>query len=244
MKKEKIFGFAFFSILVAAIIFLIVFSSDKTQKHQVNSVEMSGNTLLPKNNYFEFANVNQVIKEKLSLSEIRNRLIKHKYIDNVDIELDAAGTAKVEVFEKEFFAGILINSEIKLITKEFEIIPVLNNTNAIDYPVILDSLYSRNNSDGIYKSFIIVNYAKEIGKEFYKNISQIIFTKKGEVILYLTGINSYLILGKDNFDKKLFLISELINRKEEFENFLAFNSYIDLRFTNNIYIGSNIVTGI
>ena len=250
-NSGKILGTFVFVILISGLIYLVFFSNKKTDKGEVKMIEIYGNHLLPVNEYIAFAKLGDGSKfGNLTLQEIKERFEKHPYILNADVEFAGNNTVKVHLTEKNIEAVFLSIGEPNFITDNFQILPVIPNTKFMDFPVISNSSFEKEikplsyiKTTDVLEAFKIIESAKLANENMAKKLSEINLRKGGDVILTFSGIKPPVIFGKGDAPKKMVYLDIMWSKIIE-QNSLANNSeYIDLRFSDEIFVGTSEKTG-
>jgi cell division septal protein FtsQ len=251
-KSSKILGTFVFVVLISGLIYLVFFSNKKTDKREIRMIEIYGNHLLPVNEYMSFTKLVDNSKfGNLTLQDIKERFEKHPYVLNADVELAGGNTVKVHLTEKNIEAVLLSTGEPNLITDNFQTIPLMPNTRFMDFPVISNSSNDKEikplsylKTNDIVEAFKIIESAKMTNVNMAKRLSEINLRKGGDIILTLSGVKPPVIFGKGEAPKKMVYL-DIMWSKIIGQNSLADNSdYIDLRFSDEIFVGTSEKTGI
>ncbi len=251
-KNNKILGTLLFVVLISCLIYLIFFTRKKTNKVEVNMIELSGNNLLSENDYLTSADLSDIAADKnLSLPEIKDRFDKHPYLENADVEYAGSGVVKVVLTEKKLMAIIINNGEPYFITNSFEILPMLSNTKFGDLPVISNAGTLNNfaplsiqKSEDIVEAFKIIDAAKLTNTEISKKISEINLRNGGDIVLTLSGIRPPVIFGRGEEAKKMIYFEIMFEGMNNGNDLVDNSEYIDLRFANEIFLGKSQGTGL
>lgn len=232
-----------FVILTAGVIYLSL-SIESKKEIEITMIDIKGNVHLPKNSYFEYANLQDKHNyDLLSLSVIRDRLQKHPYIKQVTVGYAGNGKVIVNLVEKEFKAILLANGDRFLMSSKIEALPVLENSQNINYPVIqinsnnkIKPFQLAGNISEIKTSFKMLTAAKLLNPSLYDNLSEIDFRNSRNAIIYFSSVDYPVILGRENEIKKLVVFERLWESISTVQaNRLL--EYVDLRFTDKVYLG-------
>jgi hypothetical protein len=83
-----------------------------------------------------------------------------------------------------------------------------------------------------------------VGNKMYNDLAEINLREGGDVILKFSGVRFPVIMGKGSEGEKILILSciwnGIKNREELFDNC----NYVDLRFSNKIFIGYPVTTEI
>jgi cell division septal protein FtsQ len=254
MKKDfgKIFGVILLSVIVFSILYLSLFTYHKKGKEEIKMINIYGNSLLSKEIYLRFADIDQSsVYDDLTLNMIKKRIEEHPYIAKAEVKSDGRGNVAVKIKEKDIYAVLLSNTEPYFLTNEFELLKIQKFTDYSDIPVISNFRISdKLLASTIYKTvdvieaFRIIDAAKITDIELAKKLSEINLKNGGDVVLTFSGINYPVLFGRGNESKKMIYLSlvweRINNLKESFQK----TEYIDLRFTDEAYIGSKENTGL
>lgn len=251
-NKSKILSTLFFIVLISCLIFLIFSSNKKTNHDEVKMIEVRGNKLLSESDYLKYTKLNDLsINNGLTLPDIKARFVKHPYLDNIDVEYAGNGLVKVFVTEKILTAVIIDNGEPYFITDKFQILPMLNDTQYSDLPVINNAnvqdkitALSYCESDDIVEAFRIIEAAKLSSADLSKKLSEIDLRDGGEIILSFSGIKPPVIFGKGEEAKKMVYLDIMMDGMTDGNNLVDNSDYIDLRFANEIFLGNAEKTGL
>jgi len=246
---NKIVSITLFSFLILFLILIGFFSSKKTEGEVLRSIDLQGCNLLPKSEYLVYANISaDTDLRNYSLSSLREKFLKHPYVQNASVVMDADKKVMVEISEKQFEAVGLLKEKLLLITAAKEFVPIIPNTKMLDFPVLtnLSELGTENEieqSNEMQNAFTIIRSAKNSGGNLSRSISEINLRKGGDILLTLTHAKSLILLGKQNLSEKIFTLDALL---KQIGNKISLTNanYIDLRYANNIFVGANESAGI
>jgi len=246
---HKIVSITLFSSLILFLIFIGFISTNKTRDEVLQSIELQGCKLLSQNEYLQYANIETDADLKnFSLSSLREIFLKHPYVSNAYVVLDADKKVSVKIREKAFEAIAIIKEKLFLVTSEKKIVPILPNTEVLDFPIltnlsgdVAEKEIERNNE--IQNAFTIIHSAKNLGDNLSQSVSEINLRNGGDITLTLTHANSVILLGKTNLTEKIYTLDALMKQIGNKISLTTAN-YIDLRYTSNIFIGANENVGI
>ncbi len=254
MSKDfgKIFGVILLSIIVLSILYLSLITYNEKGKKEIKMINMYGNKLLSKEIYMRFADIDQSsVYDDLNLNVIKKRIEEHPYVAKADVKSDGCGVVDVKIKEKEIYAVLLSTSEPFFLTSDFELLKIYEFTTYSDIPVISNfRVFDKLSPSKVYKNediidaFRIIDAAKITDIELAKKLAEINLKNGGDVVLTFSGIDYPVVFGRGNESKKMIYLSLVWERI----NFLKANyqntEYIDLRFSNEAYIGSKENTGL
>jgi cell division protein FtsQ len=242
-KKQKIFNLIIMIGIISSLIYLSFYlNGSSNQKIEIISFE--GNIHLTKEQYFEFSNLtDRNLYSNLSLQIIKDRLEKHPYVENASVVYDGNGKVSIEIEEKDFESIVLLENQQFVLTDKLQILPVLQKTQKIDYPIIsnpnwqnVKELHSaRSNKDVVIASKIISGI-KLLNPELYDALSSVEMQNGGEIILYFSSMDYPVVLGRGSEIKKLVYFNELWTFLKG-KQLNGIMNQIDLRFSGHIYLG-------
>lgn len=254
MKKDfgKIFGIVLFTLIIVLTVYLSLFKYNEKGKEEIKMINIYGNSLLGKEIYLRFADIDQSsVYNDLNLNLIKRRIEEHPYVAIAEVQSDGRGNVDVKIKEKEIYAVLLSRTEPFFITNNFELLKIHEFTTYSDIPVISNFRVSDKliplkvyKSEDIVDAFRIIDAAKITDVELSKKLSEINLKSGGDVVLTFSGVNYPVVFGRGNESKKMIYLSlvweKINNLKASFQN----TEYIDLRFSNEAYIGSKENTGL
>lgn len=250
-KKDKIISITLFSILTCILVFLTFFQSKKNNVEVFSKVEVEGNLMLTERDYLLMTGLDNVaISRQLSLRLIKEKFENHPYVESVKLELNADKSVTVQVNEKKIFALLNFNGMNYLVTNSYEILNIENNSLMIDYPVITNSTLKEIKINQSVKSEElkiakkIVYTSKNISRDFAKNLAEINLRNGNEIVVYLSGLKPVILFGKNDEVKKIYALYELLKSTENYTSMIKTSDYIDLRYSESLFIGNNQLTGI
>ena len=254
MSKDfgKIFGVLLLSAIVISILYLSLFKYNQKGKEEIKMINISGNNLLSKEIYLRFADLEQSsVYDNLSLNIIKKRFEEHPYIAKAEVKSDGRGNVDVKIREKEIYAVLLSRTEPFFLTNDFELLKIYEYTTYSDIPVISNFRISDKLSpskiyktEDIVEAFRIIDAAKITDTEIAKKLSEVNLKNGGDVVLTFSGINYPIVFGRGNESKKMIYLSLVWDRINNLKASFQSTEYIDLRFTNEAYIGSKENTGL
>ena len=246
---HKIVSITLFSFLILFLILVGFFSSKKTEGEVLRTVDLQGCNLLSKSEYLIFANINtERDLRKYSLSSLRERFLQHPYVGNASVLIDVDKKVYITIEEKSFEAVALLHKQVCLISSQNEIIPILPNTEVLDFPVLTNlsenSVEKENERNrDVQRAFTIIRSARKMSDNLSQSISEINLHNGGDITLSLLHGTSVIFLGKKNLTEKIYTLDALIKQIGNRIS-LANTNYIDLRYAGNIFIGTDENAGI
>lgn len=215
-------------------------------------IEITGNNLLSADAYLKFARLDDsTAYQNLKLPVIKDRILKHPYISEADVEFDGVSEVKIEIKEKVIKAVVLNAGEPFFITNQFEILPLLTGTKFSDLPIISNlsdttavKPFSFLKDNEMKEAFEIIDAAKLTNESIMQHLAEINLRKGGDIILTFSGVKTPVIYGKSGAAKKMVYLDIIWDDILAGKNVIEDSEYIDLRFANEIYIGKSENTGL
>ncbi len=215
-------------------------------------IDVTGNSLLSEEEYLNFTKLNDIPQyEGLTLPVIKNRFEKHPYIERADVEYAGNNKVKVVLHEKKIKAVLLDNGEPYFITDEFQVLPVLQNSKFVDLPIISNAQIEKQvvplstlKTEGITEAFEIIDAAKLANAEILNSLSEINLRSGGDIVLTFSGLKPPVIYGRGQAAKKMVYLDIMWQGIVEGKNLIDSSEYIDLRFANEIFVGTTEKTGL
>lgn len=241
----KIVSMFLFVLLIGSLIYLTIFSYNKRGREEIKMITISGNNLLGEKNYLEFTQLDAGISySDLTLHGIKSRFDKHPYIIRSEVKSDGRGNVEVNLKEKIMYAVVMGASDPYFITADFQVVPIFPNTIFSGLPVISnarikDKLNSMNfvKDEDVIQAFKIIDAAKTTDLEMSGKLAEINLRHGGDVILTFAGINAPVIFGRGSEAKKMIYLNIMWERMNEQKHFLDNTEYLDLRFSNEVFVG-------
>ncbi len=249
---SKIFGLVMFLVLAGGILYLNLFGEEADEKDIYEVIEVNSNSLLPAEDYLLFTELNDSIKlNDLTLPDVKARFEEHPYIVKADVKFDGINKIIVNIKEKELKAVILSEENPGLITEDYKLVPLLNNTSFSELPVIshlktnIDETGTGNTeNDELVQAYKIIDAIKITDENIYKNLDEINLRYGRDIVLSFSGLDCSVIFGRGNEAKKIVYLQALWEKMNEENNLFKESEYIDLRYRNKIFIGKKIKTEI
>lgn len=251
MKKKfgTVIGIILFGVILGGIIYLNAIAN-ASDKELYSEIIIESNYFLPGKDYLINSKLgNKREYQGLTLQEIKSRILSHPYISKAEVQSNGIGKVKIKVFEKKIMAVLLKRNVPYLITENFELLIMNPNSDITKLPVISnatltgDDIKEKTIINGeVKRAFKIIYAAKIINEKMYMDLEEINLRHGGDIILNFSGIHAPVIFGKGSEVKKTVYLSSiwegLKNKNKIFNNTI----YIDLRFSNEIFIGKPVIT--
>lgn len=252
-KKQKIFNTAFLIIATTAIVYLSI-ALNKEKDYKIDYISIEGCVHLSKEQYMDFANLNN--KENysnLTLQVVKDRILKHPYIENADVRYDGGNKVSVKITEKNFESILLKDSTQYILTDQLQALPFLPRTKRIDYPLIENAglkdsvrlLTSMKKKYDVLTASKILSGIKLLSPELIDGLSSIDMRNGGDIILSFSFSDYPVVIGRGNELTKIVYFNNLWTylKGKQINNFL---NYVDLRYSGHVYFGlsnDSLVTG-
>ena len=234
-------------VILLCMISLVLYLSlavDNTGKETILVIELDGNMHLPKNIYLEYAKLDdRTVYSSLDINVIRDRIQKHPYVDKVALKQNGSNL-NVLITEKQFDAVLLVNNNQYLITDNSILLPVLEFTEKIDYPIISDPqlkeklkiLKSLKHESDVITALKMLMAVKLVNPDLYESISEVNLREGKDIVMFLSNSEYYIVIGRNQEVRKIINFSNLWNYIEgrKVDDII---SYIDLRYKDKIFLG-------
>ena len=243
--KRKIFSVILFSFLFMAIILLVLFNPQNKTGGNIKVIEITGNKLMSSNEYIKFIYNNGTKPiHTFNLSILKDRVLKHPYVENADIEFVGDEKAQVNIKEKKITAILLSKGEPLFLTNQSEVLPILSNSRFTSIPIIsnpknIDDIKPRTiiKSNELSDAIRIIDAIRYTDRKMLLSLSEINLRNGGDIILTFSGIKPPVIFGRGATARKIIYLEMLWPSLLKGEMLVNNSSYIDLRFANDIYVG-------
>lgn len=248
--KGKVLGLVFFVFLIFLLAFLIM-NTRKPANKNIRLIEIEGNKLLSEKDYLAQAKLdNKSEYSNLTLGIIKDRIEKHPYVKNADVEFYKNNHVRIYLTEKKMMAVLVSSSNPLFISDNFELLPVLPKTKVVDLPVITNpdrgdtvKLYSFVKGEDITQGLKIIDACKLVDNKFFKYLSEINLREGGDIVINFSGLKPTVIFGRYKTAAKVVYLKGVLDYLTS-NNSVNNISYIDLRFSNKVYLGENQGTGV
>lgn len=247
--NRKIISSFLFILLFGSLIYLTIFSYNKRGREVIRMITITGNNLLNQKSYLEFTQLDENIAySDLTLHGIKSRFEKHPYIIRSEVKSDGRGNVEVHLKEKIIYAVVVGSTDPYFITADFQVIPIYPNTQFSDLPVISNARFRENlnamnfvKDEDVIQAFKIIDAAKTTDLEISRKLAEINLRSGGDVILTFSGLNAPVIFGRGNEAKKMIYLNILWERMNEQKNYFENTEYLDLRFSNEVFVGKKTI---
>jgi len=250
--KEKIgtiFGALLLIAIIGGMIHVNVFT-EKSDGEIFSEIILVGDKTLSAKDYLIGSDLNKISEyPELTLQEIKSRIAQHPYVAKAEVQSNGIGRVDINIVEKNFMAVLLIKNDPFLITENFQPIKLKRNSDITKLPVISNIKLNRKSDDfesihreELISAFKIIEAAKIVNDEMYKDLTGINLRHGGDVIIRFSSITYPVIFGKGSEGKKVVILSSIWKGLIKKDKLFINSSYVDLRFNNEIFIGKPVNT--
>ena len=228
-----------------SLIVYLGYSLNPEKGYEIKVIDIEGSKLLPADQYYKFAKLDNSNNFKnLTLAIIKARIEKHPYVKFAVVIYDGNDKVIVNIKEKNIQAIVFKDDQQLLITKNFQMLPILPFTKQIDYPVIsnpktngkLKVNVNLNKNIDIITAFKIISTLKYISPELHDLLSEIDLRNGKDILLTFSSLPYPIVIGRGNEIRKTFYFSTLWSYLKGNELNSLMN-YVDLRYDNHVYLG-------
>lgn len=244
MKKQKVYQFLKISVLALVIIGVVGLMAHlliEKPGERIEEVQLGNNIYLSAREYLEQSGL-QTRKsfEEKSPYELKAILENHPYIDQADVILTQKNILKVKLHEKKIIALLGDKEKYGLLTVTGEVLPVKENLQYTDFPVISGIRFVKKAKKTFAVSDSTARLVRSIVlhpsvKETNIVLSEVIFRKENEVLLMFSGISGY-IRTQQHLLPDVLAAAASLQKNKDFTALLSNSNYIDMRFGTKVYI--------
>ncbi len=246
-NKKTIFSVILFGLLFTAIILLILFNPQKKSGGNIKLIDISGNKLMSSIEYKNFIHKKGTKSNyTFNLSILKDRVLKHPYVENADVEFIGEEKAQVRIKEKKITAILLSKGEPLFLTDQMEVLPILSNSRFSSIPIISNPKnlgevkpFTTIKSNELYDAVRIIDAIRYTDRKMLLSLSEINLRNGGDIILTFSGIKQPVIFGRGATARKIVYLEMIWPGLLKGEMLVNNSSYIDLRFANDIYVGKS-----
>ncbi|MFZ1289650.1 MAG: cell division protein FtsQ/DivIB [Melioribacteraceae bacterium] len=245
MKKIIKIKHSILLVLLISMVGILAFSLESSDLNSINNIEIDGANYLSSKQYLEIANLTNFNNDpNINISVIQDRLEKHPYIKNADVWQAERGVIKIKLYEKKLEALLLTKTKQFLITDNAEIIPFYAATKNIDLPVIVNlknansitAFKSAGKYENLKKALNIISASELYDEELFSRISEINFNEGNGITLTISDLEFPIYMGEDSEIEKTIYLSKIIKHIKR-NRLTEYIDYLDLRFTDLVYLG-------
>ena len=150
---------------------------------------------------------------------------------------------KVSLEEKNIVAQLISGDKRYLVSSEGELINKLENTSAIDLPVVSGINYEKNTlaqTEQIkLKSLLsIINSYKAVGGQLFQSLSEVVWKSESQAELFVREFSAPILINLKSVDKQAVYLEALLNSKKISNSAFQDAAYVDMRYDKYIFIGN------
>jgi len=246
-NKRKIFSVILFSLLFIVFILLILFNPQDKTGGNIKMIEITGNKLMSSKEYKNFIHEKKTKSNfTYNLSILKDRVLKHPYVENADVEFVGDEKAIVNIQEKKIISILLHKGEPLFITDQFEVLPILSNSIFSSIPIISNPKnmvdvkpFNKIKSNDLSDAFKIIDAIRYTDRKMLLDLSEINLRNGGDIILTFSGIKQPVIFGRAATARKIIYLETIWPDLLKGKSLINNSTYIDLRFANEIFIGKS-----
>jgi cell division septal protein FtsQ len=200
----------------------------RTNKFNLTKIIVNDEFMLTKG---EVISQSKVIRDvrvmNIDIATIRKNLKRSAFIKDADVRIVYPAAMVINVIENKPIAYINDENVLKFVGDNGKILGKVSPDKSYDLPIITDKEINESIIDYLNKTFKISQFV-------FHQISEIKYTGKG-VEINLVKASANVIIGRNNFDKKIILLENFI--REEYDNISFSNvDYIDFRFDKQVIL--------
>ena len=199
-----------------------------TSKFNLTKIIVNNEFMLTKGEIIERAGVNRGIRVmNIDVGIIESNLKSSSFIKDANVKIVYPSAMVIDVVENNPIAYINENSVLKFVGNNGKILGRVMPEKSFDLPIITDKDINEKVIDYLNRTLIISQFV-------FHQISEIRYTGRG-VEINLVKASANVIIGRNDFDKKIVLLENFI--REEYDN-ISFNKvdYIDFRFDKQVIL--------
>lgn len=228
-------------IIIATWLFFISFRFDKYIISPLNSTTIDENNSLLSHQYFE-KNIVPIVDRylqafkdrpiwKVNLSEAQNYLMQNDLIETASIFRHLPNQLEILVKPREIVCTFFNGGNLLPVTNDGRLISFHPHDQPKDLPILRGKGF--NNREIRLKAISLLNDLPSAGLLSDKTVSEIIYTDKNGLELFLTNFPFRLILGEPPFAKKVERVGSVL---EYFNGKSVPYSTLDARYANRVIV--------
>lgn len=250
-KKKSIKALMLYLILVAVLSGLAYgyrtldsYLQERLSQFELNEIQINGNEILSKAEILKMLGLKQGEKLlKISANDVVEKLKESQYIRAVSAVYSLPSTLRINIREREAVA-FLYGRGLNLIDAESFILPVPDTNKRWDLPVItgisekLGFQGTETISESAKLGVEIARYVKILEMPLKAMVSEINFSHKDYISIYLSGCSAEIRIDANNYQNQLFIAARYLKDYQDFKR-IDDLQYVDVRFNNQIIIKEN-----
>lgn len=236
--------------MFTSIIVVVIYLSITLQGYdeaKIEAIELRGCFHLSEDQYFKSSNLED--KESysdLTLRIIKDRIEKHPYVENAEVQFESNGKVIVDITEKKFEAILLIGEKQYLLSENLEVLPLMLYTRSLDYPLIrnpkldgeirVSEFLTAENQPDLILADKIISTIRLVNSGLYEVLSEIDLNNGEGINAYFSTMSYELRIGQKDVIKKIISYNAWREKYKQ-QRFDEILNYVDLRYDNHIFIG-------
>jgi cell division protein FtsQ len=176
----------------------------------------------------------------LNLAIIKDRIEKHPYVEKAYIKNEKSKVV-IEIEEKEVDAVVYSRDKAYLITNKNKLLPLLQYTENINFPVIKNPDVDKDGgldikNEDLLTALKIIKAIQFANPAMFEDLSEIDLRYGKDIVAYFTSLNYPVVLGRHNEIKKILYFDSFWSMvKGNSANDMI--SYADLRYNKQLIVG-------
>ena len=199
-----------------------------TSKFNLTKIIVNNEFMLTKGEIIERSGVKRGVRVmNIDIGSIENNLKSSPFIKEANVKIVYPSAMVINVIENNPIAYINENSVLKFVGNNGKILGRVMPEKSFNLPIITDKDVNEKVIDCLNRTLVISQFV-------FHQISEIRYTSRG-VEINLVKASANVIIGRNDFDKKIVLLENFI--REEYDN-ISFNKvdYIDFRFDKQVIL--------
>ena len=220
---------------------LTSFFQENMASFELNNIVIEGNDILSRKDVLRICGLKKNEKLlKISPKEVVKKLLKSPYVKSASAVRSLPATLHIDVTERKAVAFIY-GRGLNLIDDEGVLLPVPKSNKRWNLPFITHSgasigrLGQQTPLSEVRKAVQVLIYMDVLKSSLSDLVSEISIKKNNEIRLRLIKGGSQVRINYENYQDKLFLLSEYVQNYQNWNNFASIE-YIDLRFDKQLIV--------
>ncbi|MCB0281963.1 MAG: FtsQ-type POTRA domain-containing protein [Calditrichaeota bacterium] len=217
---------------------------ERLSQFELSDIQISGNEILSKSQVLAMLGLKQGEKLlKISVNDVVKKLKESQYIRAVTASYSLPSTLRINIHERQAVA-FLYGRGLNMIDAEAFILPVPEINKRWDLPVItginenLGIQGAETTSESAKLGVEIARYVAIMEMPLKAMVSEINFSHKDYVSVYITGSSAEIRVDSKNYQDQLFIASRYLKDYQDY-NKIDDLEYVDVRFNGQIIIKEN-----
>ncbi len=241
MKKYININILIYSLITVLVIFAMLLWLREKDLFVLNRVKVVGNDRIPKKEIIRLANLD--FKKEIfdiDTDDVKGRLLAEQVIEKASIRRRPPSSVVISIKEKDLIA-CAAGSQVRAIDIDGQVVLPESPIALYDLPMITgvsvqtNSFGDREMPEQMRLMIKILKVIRSMNFQLYHEISEIHYSRNSGVILYTRGKAIPIVLGMDNYEKKIINLTIFYNHVKNREGLLKFKS-IDVRFDKQVVV--------